>query len=240
MLKKIFSFALLAAVMFSAVSCSDDNNDPTGPVIPDDAIYDIVTLVSTNATTSTFAAQKSENSPEVQYVCGVSLINYKELKPGTRLLIAYKMQNGAAPYTPGAITLYGFSTMSNTEASVLTGTSEQYNGWDTEPLKMTSMWLTGIYLNIDAEMFASTSARPTSYILVADESTLDKPVVETHLILKSNNSDGGNLARLYASFNIQDLFAISTCKTIRVNYKDISGYTYKDINKPTETERPLD
>lgn len=75
---------------------------------------------------------------------------------------------------------------------------------------------------------------------MADESTLDKPVVETYLILKSNNSDGGNLARVYASFNIQDLFTITTCKTIRVNYKDISGYTYNDINNPTESERPID
>lgn len=239
MIKKFLCSMLAAVLMIGAASCSSDNG-PDTPSIPNDALYDIVTLTATSSNSSTFAAQKAENTPEVSYFSSVSFANNKNVKVGQRLLIAYKMQNGAAAYTTGPITLYGFSLLSNTEPAVITGTAAQYDGWNSETLKVTSLWLTGKFLNINAQMYTNTISRPTSYILVADETTLDKPVIEAHLILRSNTSDGGNLAPVYASFDIETLLNIKTCETLRVNYKDITGFSYQDFKNPNVTVRPID
>lgn len=240
MIKKTYCLLMLFALICSMASCSKSNEPIIGPEIPNDALYDIVTLVATTANSSTFSVQKNENSAPATYFSSVSLLSNTDIKPGSRLLIAYKMQHDAPAYSTGAITLYGFSRLNNTEPDVLIGTSAAYNGWDTEPMKMLSMWLTGDYLNVHSQMFTTVTGRPTRYILVADQSTLDNPIIEVHLILKSNNSDGGNLSPIYASFDIYELLKITTCERIRVHYLDVSGFTYREFNNPGMSERPLD
>lgn len=230
-------FALLAAGL---ASCNSDNkNDITGG-IPADALYDIVTLSATTENATTFTVQKDENSSPVQYICSVSLLGDKNFTVGTRMIIAYTMLNGAQPYTTGAITLYGYAHLSNTEPDVLVGSSEAYGGWATEPLKLNAMTLTGNYLNVYAQMFTNSYALPTRYILVADETTIDKPVVETYLILKSNLPDGSNLANIYASFNLSEIFEKETCRKVKVNYLSITGSGSKEFNAPQASIRPID
>jgi len=232
------SVLLLSLVAFSA--CSDDNDGPTGPQVPNDALYDIATLSATTANSSTFTVQKDVNSAPVSYFSSFSFADNKTFPVGGRMLIVYTMMNDAKPYTSGPIQLYGYAKLNNTEESVLTGTGSHYDQWNSDPVKLMSMWRTGDYLNVHALMYATTVARPTKFILVADETTLDKPVIETHLIVESNTTDGGNQSPIYGSFNIKTLLDIETCQTVRVNYYDISGFTHTDIATDHTVVHPID
>ncbi len=238
-MKKIL-YLMLVLVAMGPASCNSDKKSNITGGIPADALYDIVTLTATNENSTTFTVQKSENSSPVQYVTNVSLLDNKDFKPGSRMIIAYSMLNGAKPYTTAAITLYGYSRLSNTEPDVLIGTADSYGGWVTEPIRLSSMTLTGNYLNVYAQMFTNSYAQPSRYILVADETTLEKEVIETHLILKSNLPDGGNLANIYASFDMAELFKIETCRKVRVNYLDITGSGSKEFYAPKATIRPVE
>lgn len=102
------------------------------------------------------------------------------------------------------------------------------------------MWRTGNYLNVHALMYVTTVARPTQFVLVADESTLDDKVIETYLIVKSNTADGGNQSSIYGSYDIKTLLDKETCETVRVNYFDVSGYSHMDIPTDHTTIRPID
>ncbi len=239
-MKTILNLAvlLLSLAVFSA--CSSDKDNPEYPQVPADAVYDIVTLTATTASSSTFTVQKDAGSAPTTYFSSVSFAENKTFPVGSRMLIIYKMLNGAKPYTSGSIELYGYAQLNNTEKSVLTGDAADYEQWISDPVKMVSMWRTGDYLNVHALMFATTVARPTGFILVADETTLGKPVIESYLIVKSNTTDGGNQSPVYGSFNIKTLLDIETCETVRVNYFDVSGFTHTDIATDHTTIRPVE
>ncbi len=228
---KILSATLLTLL----VSCGDDSEVSR---IPPTAVYDIVTLESTGGKGTTFSMQLSGDSPVIKYLAPYDFSSSTQLKEGIRMTICYT--RGDAPvYTSGNISLYGYSLMSNTEQNALTGTSESYQGWKSQPLKIRAMWRTGMYINMQAELYTHRADKPKRFVMVADESTLSSPYPELHLIFdNADGNDGKNLQPVTASFDISAVWSVQTAKGVVVYYPTPAGESSQVFEKTIDPDIP--
>ncbi len=233
------SLRLLLLPLLAVLMAACNNDKPSGPTIPSDALWDIVTVDQLSSTTTSFTLRKDGDSPLVTLVASYAFDDKQGIKVGQRLMICYT-NNGHSPYTTGSITLYGYRLMEQTQPLLLEGTSAEYNNWSSDPLDMKQLWRTGQYINIQASAFCTTQSMPKRFILVADETTLDEETVKLHVIYTAANPGGENRQEVYASFDINSVWSKSTCKAVEVIYFTPSGTKTETFKKQTFTPTPID
>ena len=197
-----------------AASCNSDDN---GGGTVDNLCADFVTFVRSGEDGSVFTLQKSEDSELITLTAAVK-VDVNQVKAGSRVIIQYVPSGGQQPYQSGPINLYGITRIIN--GGVEKEPLSTITSWGGNNLKMMTLARSGEYLDVWAE--AEFSTNPKRCVLVADEATLADAYPQLYLVFVTD----GDFARtrpLYASFNLSDVWDLSTSKGVKVSFKALSG-----------------
>lgn len=231
--KMIYRILPVVALSLLVCSCNNDNNDDPSQ---DGTQIDFVTVKSMNETGTSFEVQKEGDSPVA------TLITSKKLgdgvKVGQRILLRYFPANGQ-PYTSGNITPTGYMTVYGNGDAVAVKKGEDVGGFASEDVIIEICQRTGKYVNVAARCFMLNA--PQSFELVCDQSTLADAEPVLYLLYKSDsNSVDGAYKVVYGSWDISQIWNLSTCKSIRVKYATTEGSKsvtlIKDASQITPTE----
>ena len=213
-------FAIVITFGFLTASCSKDE-----PSVPNEFFMDIATFVSSTENGVVVTVQGEGDSQPAT----ISFPNQRittDLKPGTRVLIAYRPNNGI-PYITDTGTLYGMWYVYN--GKITFGTKESTGLWMTMPQNILSVWRTGKWLNFQAEC-TYVNDKPTAYELVVDETTLGNPYPQVHLIYTADKGPDAQTQEFYASFDISEVWDLDNVQGI-VLYVDgnngMEEYTFE-------------
>lgn len=216
-------------VVFTFQGCRND--DEPSANIPREAVYDFVTFAESSENGSVLTLQKNADSPLISYISDIDFSRVKSIQLGERLIICYNRVDGDT-YTSGNITVYGYLKLANSDQNLLYGSASEFNGWKCPPMKVNSLWRTGCYINLDANISVLHAASPESFVVVADESTVHYQYPELYIYYQNeNDNDGDNPYRVYASFDVSDLWEHSSCKGVIVNYPSSDGFNSVLFNK---------
>lgn len=229
---------LVAGVVLSACN---KNSDSPSPVIPTDARYDYVTLVTTGKASTTFSMQVSAESEVLTLVANTSLADIQTLKAGDRLIIAFKPVDGVgAELKSGQITLYGYRLLNSTEQMLQTPGQDDFAQMLSVPVEMNTLFRTGQYINTQLEIYGQRPVDPSKFILVLDPSTVNDEYPSLELILEPGPDNvGENLHTYYGSFDISPVWNRKTCKGVRISYVTRQGVRTDTFSRGGhETIRP--
>ena len=231
--KTICQMIPVVAMALFVCSCNNNNNnDPT----QDGNQVDFVTVKSiTNAGTS-FEVQKEGDSPVATLITSKKLS--EGIKVGQRILLRYFPANGR-PYTSGNITPTGYMTIYGSGDPVAVKKSEDVGGFASEDVIIEICQRAGKYVNVAARCFMLNA--PKEFDLICDQSTMADAEPVLYLIYKGDsNSIDGAYKVTYGSWDISQIWSLSTCKSIRVKYATTEGTKsvslIKDASQITPTE----
>lgn len=192
-MKPISAILILLAAMMLA-SCSDSDSG-TGPV----TLYqDIVTFADCRADSVYFDFQVVDDSPVVRLAAKGS-IDKDKTPLGSRLFITYSPVDDRPYGKSGPVILRGASRMYDL---MLTDTPDASP--DTEPIAVTSLWRSGSYINLIAQV-PLTEKR--SFSIDYDPATLPASVPVLYISTRSTEGDApGYMTRTAASFDISELW----------------------------------
>lgn len=221
----------MLCLLLGAVVAACKNDDEPASNLPQSAVYDFVTLKESSADGSVFTMRKSGDSPLISYYSDIDFSRIQTIQDGDRLILCYDRIGGDV-YTSGAIEIYGYVQLSSTELKALYGTSADYDGWASPPMKVNSLWRSGRYINLDTEISVFHAMRPESMVMVADKSSLSGEYPELHIVYENaENNDGDNPYRVYASFDISEIWDLPGCKGVTISYPAASGYQSMTFEK---------
>lgn len=214
-------FLLIQSMAIWASSCKGD--DEPSSAIPQEAVYDFVTLVESSADGSVFTMRRNGDSPLISYYSDADFSGIQSIKAGDRLILCYGRIDGEV-YTSGKINVYGYGQLSSTDQNLLSGNPSDYNGWKCPPMKVNSLWRTGHYINLDTRISLFQARRPETLVLVADEATCESEYPRLHIYYENaEDNDGENLYRVYASFDISEVWDKASCEGVTVSYPTADG-----------------
>lgn len=195
----IFSRILLSSsLLIAASACSDSDTDGVGM----EMYQDIVTLSQLGSNSSTFDFQVVDDSPLVTLTADVRL-NPEKFPVGARLFITYT--SPSTTYGQNAhISLYAVSRIY--EASLIAdGSSHVPEWWDNEPVAVTTLYRSGSYINLIAQIDNSENR---SFYIAPDAATLSSSQPEIYIYTKSTAGDAAIYKRrTVASFSIADIWS---------------------------------
>lgn len=149
-------------------------------------------------------------------------------EPGSRVLLSYYTLPGDQTSPDGQrIAVAGFSK-ATTDTLRITN-SARIDTLRREPIRLTSIWRTGNYINLHGEI--EYSGKPRFFYLVADRSTWDNDTIDCYLVNNSLNQQLYNWRRFYASFFVDAAINKNSCKVIRVflndaKFSDCNNYCF--------------
>ena len=74
--------------------------------------------------------------------------------------------------------------------------------------------------------------RPESMVMVADKSSLSGEYPELHIVYENaQNNDGDNPYRVYASFDISEIWTLHGCKGVSISFPTASGFQSMTFEK---------
>lgn len=199
--------SLLTALLVLA-SCSDSSKD-----MPTVNIYqDIVTFTSSEANRVSFEFQVVDDSPAVMLYAPGS-IDTKTTPPGTRLMLTYSPADGQDYGESGAVNVRALSKIYNVELNLLDpGTLD---GWDNEPIAITTLWRSGCYINMFAQVANSTTR---TFYLIPDMSTIGSSCPDLYLSTQSTTGDApAYMTRTAASFDISELWDREDLQGVKIH-----------------------
>ena len=207
--KMICRMLPVVAMALFACSCNNDNDDPS----TEGTQIDFVTVKSITDAGTSFEVQKEGDSPVATLA--------EDVKVGQRILLRYFPANGQ-PYTSGNITPTGYMTIYGNGDPVAVKKSEDVGGFASEDVIIKICQRTGKYVNVAARCFMLNA--PQSFDLVCDQSTLSDAEPVLYLLYKSDsNSVDGAYKVVYGSWDISQIWNLSTCKSIHVKYATSEG-----------------
>ncbi len=204
--------AAIAAVALSLgiIGCSGLENPEPEPIV-----YNIVTYDSTtpDGSTSTFTYQVNGDSPVITITANWNVPD--AVKPGMRLLLAYTPESSTLE--SGHVELLGYTIIPGGFAKI----SEDIPS--SEPMHLNSIWRSGNYLNLNGTV--TVSGQVSEISLYADESTLLTPEPHAYIIIGKGDGDLPEAAerKLYASWDISDLWSTPSLEALSVSYIDASN-----------------
>lgn len=224
-MNKIISRLILLFAATMALSACNKNSDSPSPVVPTDARYDYVTLVSTGKASTTFSMQQSADSEVLTFVANTSLADIQTLKAGDRLIIAYKPVGiPGAELASGQITLYGYRLLNSTEQLLQTPSADDFAQMLSVPVEMNTLFRTGQYINTQLEIYGQRPVDPSKFILVLDPSTKHDDYPSLELILEPGPDNAGeNRFTYYGSFDLSPVWNRASVKGVRVSYATNQG-----------------
>lgn len=211
-MKKIINFLFPALFAALFASCVDDKKNE---LLPGDLMIDIATYVASNETGSVFTVQKDGDSP-IATLTSDYIINDKMFPPKSRVLIQYVPESGVA-YESGPVELYSVQAVNTT---VKEGTETEYRGWNSDVVSVTSLWRTGNYINLWANI--DVVSRPKTFELVLDTETIDTECPEYHIVFETDGVDARRHT-IYGSYDISQVWNLETCNAVKVYYADANG-----------------
>lgn len=234
-INKTAHLAAIAAIAVSAAACSSKENNGGG--VPDDTLYDIVTLdpASASAQGSVFTFRRWGDSPLITLVSPLK-VDSKVVKPGERLMIAYTPAEGNSVDHSGGIDLYAYMTVLNGSVSI--ATDVETASWSTESLNIYSLWPSGNYINIHSGL--RIDQPPVKFEIVADEATVDDAMPDLYVLYKAGDGNEGNLVNYYASFDISEVLERPNCQGVNIYAANSYGTTRKWTFRRGETAPPSD
>ena len=200
--KMICRMLPVVAMALFACSCNNDNDDPS----TEGTQIDFVTVKSITDAGTSFEVQKEGDSPVATLITSKKLA--EDVKVGQRILLRYFPANGQ-PYTSGNITPTGYMTIYGNGDPVAVKKSEDVGGFASEDVIIKICQRTGKYVNVAARCFMLNAphAEPVLYLLYKSDS----------------NSVDGAYKVVYGSWDISQIWNLSTCKSIHVKYATSEG-----------------
>lgn len=230
-ISKLTALLLVLTMCFGFSSCNDDNKN--GIQIPDDVLFDFVTVVSTGDKGTVFEFRKNGDSSLITLTAGVQLDD-KKVKPGMRVIIQYVPSGGQQAYQSGPITLYGIAMIANGKAEITS--LENIDAIDGGPMKMHTISRSGQYVDVWIE--ASYINAPVTLGIYVDEATIDDAYPTAYLkFVPDRNSLEQRPSQLYGSFDIKEVLDRPTSKGIIINYTN--GSSNDQIRFDKDNREPL-
>lgn len=199
-------------------SCSDDDK---GSAEANMGVYDFVTLATLDASGSTFTLRKSGDSELITYESSYTFPNDTLLEVGDRLIIKYLRADGQ-PYTSGQITLQGYRYLDNYPQKILKDSYKDLATTESEPIKVTSLTRTGVYLNLQAQLSCQITSTPYLFCLITHEEDADAALPQVRIVYEASQP-GENYMTSYASWDISALWDRPTCQGLEVIYTTSEG-----------------
>ncbi len=137
----LLTLLLLAAGASLLTGCGDSDGD--GPA--EQLLEQIVTFTGNEGTDAGFEYQAVDDSPLIRLSVSGNL-NEEEVKPGTRLLMRYRLPAGTPPDSDGKVSLIGLQRILTDTVAPLAGEPAQ------EPLYLLTIQRSGEYLNVQSQM----------------------------------------------------------------------------------------
>ncbi|MDE6416190.1 MAG: hypothetical protein K2K68_04090 [Duncaniella sp.] len=215
-------FLLSLLVLASAAACHD--NDPGAPNELD-AAWTLATFTGTIDGHATFEFRKDGDSPLITLTAQGEVQTNDNLRPQSRVYIAYVPQSGD-PYSSGPITLLTLSTITSSAVSVADAAT--LAGWDTTPVYLLTAWRSGEYINIYCRLPYDKS--PRRFALLADETTIDTPRPQLYLCHEMPREVNTFMRAYYASFDISSLLSRTDVEAVDVHINNsnlpVTVYTF--------------
>lgn len=206
---------LLAAVM-ALVSCDKQEDIDRAYT---DYRQDIVTYLGMNTQGALFEYLGHGDSASVQLQSHVDI--GQDVKTHQRVLLRYDFSDSKGG-TSRDITVYGCNAIISDS---LRRTSASPDSLPRQQVKLRSIWRTGEFINLHCQVEYTTKAR--TFMLVADDTTLDKDTVDCYLTHDLRGERGTFWRDCYASFNVGALWKRPSIKCLRVHLNDV---TFPDID----------
>ena len=203
---------IIAAVIsvFLISGCSNSEEPDPTPVV-----YNIVTYESTatDGSLSTFSYQVSGDSPLITLSAKWDVPD--GVRSGMRLLLAYIPESHTIE--SGAVSIVSYAMIPGGEFKLAETVPES------QRIRMVSMWRSGDYLNLHAEV--TLSGQPSEISLYAESSTVDSSCPQAYIVIGEGDGELVEAAgrQLYASWNISELWSLPSLEEISVAYTDPSG-----------------
>lgn len=167
--------------------------------------------------------QPQNDSPEITLIA--DRWSDEAIKPGERAVIRYTVTEkiGSHSYNVkinNADKLYSDLLR---QASV-----ETINSLNPQPIKITSLWRSGEYINLNS--WVPHVAQGAKISLIADEETIDRDMPELYLVYHYGSQIPDFERKCYASFKIKNLWNRHSCKSIKIKVltdKKIEEYVFE-------------
>ncbi|MDE6581433.1 MAG: hypothetical protein K2K47_02755 [Duncaniella sp.] len=215
-------FLLSLLVLASAAACHD--NDPGAPNELD-AAWTLATFTGNIDGHATFEFRKDGDSPLITLTAHGEVQTNDNLRPQSRVYIAYVPQSGD-PYSSGPITLLTLSTITSSAVSVADAAT--LAGWDTTPVYLLTAWRSGEYINIYCRLPYDKS--PRRFALLADETTIDTSRPQLYLCHEMPREVNTFMRAYYASFDISSLLSRTDVEAVDVHINNsnlpVTVYTF--------------
>lgn len=216
MTRKLSTMVLAAALLMGISACNSGSDDnPSGTIL----FTDIVTYNGTGTGGSTFTFNKEGDSPTITLTSSQSL-STADFKSGSRIIIQYAPESGVQ-YQSGPITLVAAANIEGQGQNVAESTAEQAGNWNSDPINVSALFRAGDYLNVQFTGALGTQTAVTK--LVVDANTLDSDYPVLHLIYGPHTGLMDKTYLFYGSWNISPVWNRSSCKGIKVLYKNAGG-----------------
>ena len=174
--------------------------------------YDIVTYLGNNDRGAVFEYLGHGDSASVMLQSTVDVS--KDSKPHQRVLLRYVFADTKAGSNRD-ITVYDCN---NIISDSLRRSPTSPDSLPQHPIKLRSLWRTGEFINLHCQVEYTGKSR--TFLLVADESTLDQDTVECYLVHDLRGEKASFWRDCYASFNVGALWKRDSFKCLRVNLND--------------------
>lgn len=211
MTRRLYGMLFAVLLMSCTASCDDSPAYDYG-----DFREAIVTYEGTDGAGSEFTYNVRDDSPLVRLSAeGFGVTGIEE---GSRVLIRYTEVERVSP-TVAVIRLDGVSQIISDV--IRAASAAEIDGYTPARVDVTSLWRSGMYINLDS--WVPYSGQRFTMALVADETTLNQPVVEAVLVYDLLGNRPTFERKAYASFDITNVWMRESCRALRVTVTDTTS-----------------
>ncbi len=205
---------LLIAALVALASCDKQEDIDRAYT---DYRYDIVTYLGQNGTGALFEYLGHGDSTAVKLQSHVTI---NEVKTNQRVLLRYDFTDQATTATNRDIDVYSCNAIISDSLRRSAATPDSL---PQHQVKLRSLWRTGEFINLHCQVEYTNASR--TFMLVADEKTLNNDTVHCYLVHDLRGERGTFWRDCYASFNVGALWKKETFSCMRIHLTDV---TYPD------------
>lgn len=214
----------MALAVLGATSCIKDNDGgDTGPALPDNTFFSFATYNGSADGQSSFTVEREGDAGSATITFGMAF-NDQQLKPGTRMFIAYTTASGQQ-YVSGPGTLYSCSNVDGGEPVEATGANSVRLS---APIKLEEATRTGDYLNV---VFKAPMNQRLLSVVMTEAPNLKDPAYPVVGLYVVSDVQEGAWHQARASFDIEDVLEEEGVRGVRFAYRGDTGLDTLTFNK---------
>ena len=214
---------IVLTLLLTLVACGDEDIDRRYT----DYRTDIVTFLDNDEQGAVFELLRRDDSTAVTLLGNLALGN--GVKPGQRVLLRYDWADRLAA-DRRRVMVYGVATIVSDSLRYTVKPLSDYLD-QMEPVKLLSIWRTGDYLNLRAQVEYTGKAR--HFYLLLDSATVKADTAHCYLVNNTHGDTTYHWREGYASFFVGNLWHRPGLRTMRVHVNDDNhhGVTTYDFDK---------